>query len=84
MAMFEFENSKKMDLENCETTSSVMVKAKNIDDFKAVNCKQNEESASSLPKKSLLRKFMTLILDKSLNLLVGVVVALIAAALIYK
>lgn len=84
MAMFEIENSKKMDLKNCETTSSKMVEAKTVDDFKAVNCKQHEQRVSQpLPEKTF-KKIKTLLIDKFLNILVGLVVIAIATWLTLK
>ena len=88
MAMFELEDSKGVELENCHTTSGTLVSGKNLDDLKAKECKAGYGPLESPPKiqpaVSRFQKALRFIISQSWLFLTGTVVTVVGGILLFK
>ncbi|MCE0464890.1 hypothetical protein [Pseudomonas uvaldensis] len=82
MAMFEFKDSKNIDLEDCKTPCETLMKGENVEGFVATNCEAGSAPDAAKPSpRSIWAKILAVIADHIGKIITGLIIVAIAGAM---
>lgn len=89
MAMFDLKDSSDVKLDGCQTTSETLLSGQNVKGVVATDCKAGVSDFSQSPplpspRISRLRKVLNFMVGQIWSLSLGVVVAIVAAVVIFR